>query len=54
MDNIFAVDRKRQTVTREKVKQKERLKKHREKRYGKSDEKAMANLLLEAKTIIFS
>ena len=44
--------RERQTVTREKVKQKERLKKVRERRYGKSDEKAMADLLLEAKAII--
>jgi len=44
---------RRRRVSREKREQKERLKKSRERRYGKSDEQAMNDLLIQAKLILY-
>ena len=46
------ITKERRKVLIEKKEIKERIKKHRDRRYGKSDEKAMNNLMLEAKKIL--
>ena len=47
------IERTRRKTLIEKKEVKERIKKHRERRYGKSDEKAMNNLLEQAKAILY-